>query len=232
MKKSTIIWGLLFLLAGTAIVAKGLGFFQEINILMIVGTVVLGAVIIISAIKLKFFGVLFPIAFLCIMYDELLGITAITPWTVLIAALLGSVGLTLIFNKDIWSKKPWSDYHSEQMDFIDVEDEGHIRYQTSFGSGTKYINTDKFEQADLYSKFAGMKVYFDKAVLYKGTGIIKVNASFSGVELYIPKDWTVVNNVNVSFGAVDEKNKTNGDADKTVSLVGDVSFGAVEIIYI
>ena len=231
MKKSTIIWGLLFLLAGAAIIAKGLGFFNEINILMIVGTALLGAIIIFSAIKLNFFGVLFPLAFLSIIYDELLGITAITPWTVLIAALLGSIGLTLIFKRDIWCKKSWSNHDFEQMDSIDVEDEGHIRYQTSFGSGTKYINTDKFEQADLYSKFAGMKVYFDNAGLYKGTGIIKVNVSFSGVELYIPKEWTVVNNVNVSMGAVEEKKNTHADPSKTVSLVGEVSFGAIEIIY-
>jgi predicted membrane protein len=232
MKKSTIIWGLLFLLAGAAIIAKGLGFFSEVNILMIVGTVVLGAIMIFSAIKLNFFGVLFPLAFLSIIYDELIGITAITPWTVLIAALLGSVGLTLIFRKNICSKKCWNDHDFEQMDYIDVEDEGHIRYQTSFGSGTKYINSDEFEQADLYCKFGGMKVYFDKAVLYKGAGIIKVNVSFSGVELYIPKEWTVVNNVKVSMGAVEEKNNSNADADKTVSLVGEVSFGAVEIIYV
>ena len=139
--------------------------------------------------------------------------------------------LTLIFNRNIWCKKSWNTHEFEEMDSIDVEDEGHVRYQTSFGSGTKYINTDKFEQADLYSKFAGMKVYFDNATLHKGTGIIKVNVSFSGVELYIPKEWTVVNNVNVSMGAVEEKNNTHADPNKTVSLVGEVSFGAVEIIY-
>ena len=43
--------------------------------------------------------ILFSIAFICIIYDDWLGITALTPWTVLGAALLGSIGLSLIFKK-------------------------------------------------------------------------------------------------------------------------------------
>ena len=42
---------------------------------------------------------LFSLAFLIIVNDELLGLEAITPWPVLGAALLGSLGLNLLFPK-------------------------------------------------------------------------------------------------------------------------------------
>ncbi|MBO0528685.1 hypothetical protein EXQ29_10995 [Clostridium botulinum] len=48
-----------------------------------------------------FLSVLFPIAFICIIYDKQLGITNITPWTVLIGALLSSIGLSMVFHKRI-----------------------------------------------------------------------------------------------------------------------------------
>ena len=40
--------------------------------------------------NVNFWEILFSIAFICIIYDDQLGITALTPWTVLGAALLGS----------------------------------------------------------------------------------------------------------------------------------------------
>lgn len=49
--------------------------------------------------NVNFWEILFSIAFICIIYDDWLGITALTPWTVLGAALLGSIGLSLIFKK-------------------------------------------------------------------------------------------------------------------------------------
>ena len=43
---------------------------------------------------------LFSLAFAAILFDEALGIEAITPWPVLGAALLGTIGLNMIFNKN------------------------------------------------------------------------------------------------------------------------------------
>lgn len=42
-------------------------------------------------------GFLFSIAFLIIIYDKPLGLEAITPWTVLLAALLASIGWHFLF---------------------------------------------------------------------------------------------------------------------------------------
>ena len=53
----------------------------------------------------------------------------------------------------------------EYLDGEIVEDDSHIRIGTSFSGSIKYINTDKFEQADLKCHFGSMKVYFDNAVL-------------------------------------------------------------------
>ena len=95
-----------------------------------------------------------------------------------------------------------------------------------------YINSDKFEQADLGCSFGSMKVYFDNAKLNNGRGIVRIDASFSGVELYIPKTWIVENRVNTSFAGVDEKNRNMGNSDNILTIVGNASFAGVEIVYI
>lgn len=232
MKKERIFWGVLFILMGIFLIISKLGYFPNVNVFSLLLTAFLVVVIVKSLLRLKFAGVLFPIAFICIIYDKQLGITNITPWTVLIVALLGSIGLSMIFHKPTkWVNMEYDcdDYKFEK---IDVDDESHVRFKNSFGGSIKYINTDNFEQADFKCSFGTLKVYFDNATMSNNNAIIRINASFSGVELYIPKNWRVENKTNVFLASIDEKNRNNEIITNTLTLVGDINFSGVEIIYI
>ncbi|AGX43445.1 LiaF transmembrane domain-containing protein [Clostridium saccharobutylicum] len=235
MKKERIFWGVLFILAGIFMIMSKLTYFPNVNVFSLLLTVFLVIVIVKSVLHLNFSGILFPIAFICIIYDRQLGITNITPWTVLIAALLGSIGLSMIFHKQIkWNHHNY--YHNNNEDYkfekIDVEDESHVKFKNSFGASIKYINTDKFEQGEFECSFGAMKLYFDNAVMSNENAVVRINASFSGIELYIPKAWNVDDKTNVFLGSVSEKNRNNQVTTNTLTLVGDVSFSGVEIIYI
>ena len=232
MKKERFFWGVLLIVAGIFLVVSKLGFFPDINVISLILTVFLGAVIIKSIPRLNFAGILFPLAFICIIYDKQLGITAITPWTLLIAALFASVGLSMIFHRHprcINKKHDCEDYKFEK---IDIEDESHIKFKSSFGASAKYINTDKFEEADFDCSFGAMKVYFDNATMKSENAIVRIDASFSGIELYVPGSWRVEDKTNVFLGGVSEKNKSNKVITNTLTLVGDISLSGVEIIYI
>ena len=232
MKKEKIFWGLVLILGGIFLIISKLGYFPDVNVFSLLLTVFLVIVIVKSLRPINFAGILFPIAFICIIYDKQLGITNITPWTVLIAALLGSIGLSMIFHKHTkWvnTKHNCEDYKFEK---IDVEDESNVRFKTSFGASIKYINTDKFEQADFNCSFGAMKVYFDKAIMSKNNAIVRINASFSGIELYVPKTWNIEDKTNVSLASISEKNRHDQITTNTLTLVGDITFSGVEIIYI
>lgn len=232
MKKEMVFWGILFILMGVFLIISKLGYFPNVNVIGLLLTAFLVAVIVKSLVRLNFAGVLFPIAFICIIYDKQLGITTITPWTVLIAALLGSIGLSMIFHKHTKCVNFKFDSEDYKFEKIDVEDESHVRIKNSFTSSIKYINTDNFEQADFNCSFGAMKVYFDKAIMSNDNAIVRINASFSGIELYIPKEWSVEDKTNVVLGSIDEKNRNNQVTTNTLTLVGDIKFSGVEIIYI
>jgi predicted membrane protein len=232
MKKERVFWGLVLILGGVFLIISKLGYFPDVNVFSLLLTVFLIVVIVKSLFHINFAGILFPIAFICIIYDKQLGITNITPWTALIAALLGSIGLSMIFHKHTkWfnTKHNDEDYKFEK---IDVEDESNVRFKTSFGASIKYINTDKFEQADLNCSFGDMKIYFDNAIMSKNNAIVRINASFSGIELYVPKTWNIEDKTNVSLGSISEKNRHAQITTNTLTLVGDISFAGVDIIYI
>ncbi len=110
--------------------------------------------------------------------------------------------------------------------------ERHAKIQTTLGYSSNYIKTDKFEEADLRCRFGGIEVHFDKAKLHNGKGTIRVDLSFGVIELYIPKEWIVRKNVKVALAVVEEKGTSKGESGNYLNLMGKVSFGAVEIIYV
>lgn len=232
MKKEKVFWGLLFVLLGVFLIVNKLGFFAGVNVFSLIMTAFLVVVIVKSIFKLNFAGILFPLAFIAIIYDEQLGITEITPWTVLFAAMLGSIGLSMIFHKHNKWINVGCDSDDYEFEKIDVEDEDHVIFRTSFGGSIKYVNTDNFEQADLSCSFGAMKVYFDHAVMKDNNAVVRINASFSGVELFVPKAWKVENRTNVFLAAIEEKNSSSEITTNTLTLIGDIKFSGVEITYI
>lgn len=233
MKKGRIFWGSFFILGGITLLLDRLGIVTNVNIINVIIGIFLLCIVTKNVIKLNFAGILFPIAFIGILFDEQLGITLITPWTILITAGLLSIGLSLIFNKNPkWGKVKIDWDSKDHKKTINIEDEGNIRLETTFGSSVKYINTDKFENANLECTFGGMEVYFDNAIMKNENAVVRIDALFSGIELYIPKTWRVDNKTNVTFGAIEEKNRNGAVITNTLTLVGNITFAGIEIFYI
>lgn len=235
MRKEKIFWGVFFIAAAIFLIVSNFGLLPNIGIFKLIVTVFLASILIKSIVKVNFGGILFPLAFICMLYDHELGITAITPWPVLGAAILGTIGLSMLFRG---RRKNWYYYEGEKKSreefekIINEEDGNRVFFRNRFGASTKYINSDNFEFAQLESSFGGMKVYFDNAVIQKGNATVQMDVNFSGVEMYIPSTWTVINQLHSTFGGVEEKGKNNSTGMPTLTLLGDVEFSGVTIIYV
>lgn len=239
MKRRDLYWGFLFIIGAILIIVNQLGYFAGVSFLGIAATVILGGIMLDSLIHLNFGGVLFPAAFICMIFAEEWNITQLTPWPVLLTALLGTIGLSLIFKKNKrwnhpnWTKSKWNESHGEHFEsVIDEPDGAMVDCMVSFGSSIKYINTEKLERANISCSFGAMKVYFDNALIQKGQAVIQLDVSFSGVELYIPKSWNTVIQVNESLGAINEKNRKDASQVPVVMIKGNIKFGGVDIIYV
>ena len=232
MKNGRILWGMLFILGGIFLVISKLGFFPELNVFSILVTIVLVAIIIKSIVYVSFSGILIPLALIGIIYDDYLGITAVTPWTLLIAAVFASIGLSLIFKK---KRKGWKVSHHGGFDNskkIDMQDESYVSHETSFGSSVKYVNTDKLVRADFQCKFGAMKIYFDNATMEGQNAVLNIDVNFAGMEIFVPNSWSIEENVDVTFGSIEYKNRNGSVITNTLTLVGDVNFSGVEITFI
>ena len=95
---------LLLILMSIFLVISKMGLVTGISVWSVFFTIIFAALLLRGLIKRNFFSIFFSIAFLCIIYDDQLGITALTPWTVLLAALLLSIGMEILFNNRSYVK--------------------------------------------------------------------------------------------------------------------------------
>ena len=233
---SQILWGIaLIVIAILAILGK-LGYLGEVSVISIILTIFFVVIIVKSIHPVSFPGILFSLAFLGIIYDRQLGIEKLTPWTLLLAALLGSIGLSLIFysHDHRYNGKRHFDFGDHNTDdvVIDKQDESMVHMNVSFGAATKYINSDDFKYAELDCRLGALVVYFTNAVIKDGKAEINLNAELSGIELYFPKEWNIINNLDCIIGGVDSNNAPSPTGEFTVYLNGRVNMSGIDITYV
>lgn len=233
-----LFWGLLFLVAAAFLLLNKLNYWPTIyhvSVFKVVLTIFFIWMILEGIRHRNFFCMIFGLAFIAIQYDDLLHITALTPWTLLSAALLISIGLTIIFPQ----------YHHsngkkyEGFEFVDKgkkifnEQDGEVlHFENSFGSSVKYVNTDALVNASFENSFGEMKIYFDNAIIKNGTADINLEVSFGAAILYVPKTWNVESHIKTSFGTLKEQNSNQSQGCPTLRIYGEISFGDATIVYI
>lgn len=229
MKKDNVFWGIILILAACYIIINNLGFMPDVNVVRLGVAVICAVVFVKSLFRMEFGGMLFSLAILAILFDEQLGITAITPWPVLVAALLGSIGLNMIFgnNISVHKKGMGKVHHSVNEDYVSGDD---VTINGLFNGYKKNISSDNFTQARVKCKFSGMEISFDDAVIQSGRAVVDLELLFSGVEFYIPYSWKVENNTNCIFGGFEEhRSRSESGEGPTIAFEGDVRFSGVEV---
>lgn len=228
-----VFWGVILILAAVYLIVSRIFPLPEIGLWSIILTIAFVAMIINGIRELNFYEILFGIALLLWHYDEFLGIEELTPWPIMGAALLASIGLSMIFKRK--KKMSWSIGGSETSFGQTSEsscDGEHIRVENNFSSTIKYINSENFCSAELENNFGTLTVYFDNAVIQRGSAYVSVDDNFGTMNLYIPKEWRVVNDLSHSFGSVNEHGRYEGSSSNTLYLRGDVDFASANIYYI
>lgn len=219
-----LFWGILFLLGAVAFLASKLGFLEGIGFWPILFSIGLIGILINGLVKRDFGQILFSLAFLVIVNDEFLNLEAITPWPVLGAAALGTIGLNFLFPRHHRAKV----YRSAS---VDHSSGNSVFYENAFGSAVKYV-VGEVSQVRVDNGFGSMEVYFSDAVLKDHRANVNINSSFGKVTLYVPRGWKVVNNTATAFGGMTLGYENDLQGEDTLYVSGDVSFGTVEIQYV
>ncbi len=194
------------------------------------------AVIIEGIAKVRVANVLFSLAFLVIIHDEWLGLEEITPWPVLGAALLLTIGIKLVFPKLGRKNRVITvngvPYHKGDFYNEETRTGNKISYENVFGESIKYVSGE-VKSVDIENVFGSMQVYFADAVPVNGKMKITVENAFGSIALYVPSGWkvTVITQESV-FGGVKQKGHGSADGETEVFIDAETAFGSIEVRYI
>lgn len=240
-KGRNYIWGAIFLAAAVLMLFNRFDIFSGLHVWRIVLAVILVLWLGEGIKKREWGSVFFPLALLCIVFNNIPGFDKITPWPVLGAALFGTLGMNMIAGSKKGDFKNSSDYieykesaygdgERRASDEVTGED-NTFTFSTSFNTSVKYVSADDFVKATINCSFGETKVYFDDAFIHCDEAIIDLNVKFGSVMLYLPKEWYVENHAVAVFGGIEERNRSITTGTPKVRLVGDVAFGDVSVTY-
>lgn len=240
MKKESIAWGIILILLAAYLVISRLGIIQDVPVGKIVFTIIFGYTAVRGIIKTDFMQITMSLGILGWVYDDVLGIEAITPWIILISAFLLGLGLNLIFKKkgvhiDISydSDNPNYTYKGKKEPYSSVcEEEGFIISENVFGSTNKYVNTVGFTGADIENSFGQTIIYFDNAVMKNNEARIEVENNFGETRLYFPREWRMELREEKAFGTISCKGMSNSDVNApVVKIDAECNFGSIKIYF-
>lgn len=235
--KSSIFWGIMLVLGAVVLLVSRMGYLEGISFGSILLNIVLAAILIRGIFRRGFGTILFSLAFLVIVNDELLHLEAITPWPVLGAAFLGTIGLNLLFPGFKYGKnfipRIGSGGHWRNGGTVNCNDSngGVVSFDNVFGSTVKYVS-GAVSFVGIDNVFGSMEVYFTDACLLDNNASVTVEVVFGEVVLYIPASWKVELNTENVLASTDESGRSVRDGVYTLYVGGSVVFGHLEIVYV
>lgn len=255
MKSRKWFWGIFFLAAAVLIVVNQF-LYMPISIGKLIATVFLAAIFIDGISTRNFFNIFVPASIIFVLWSSSgwLGFSRhLSFWPMIPAAILLAIGFSIIFprrggNSHFGSSSNYERrshnrgenngedgrFHGEEnRQFTSGnEEESNVRCDVSFGAKSHYLYTQSLESGNFNCSFGELKVYFDQARLSPNGAQVQVDCSFGSTELYIPREWNVVNNLSSSLGAMNENYRGAQGTGPALVLTGGVSLGNIQIFYV
>lgn len=112
-------------------------------------------------------------------------------------------------------------------------DENFLQRDIIFGGAKELVTSKEFSGGDITAIFGGIELNMVQADAISDEFVITARVIFGGVELIIPSNWEVKNEMSVMMGSVDDQRSHRlqdpNAVRKTLVLKGMCVFGGVEI---
>jgi hypothetical protein len=223
-----VFWGVFFLGAAGLILLTSFGVIRlGVNIGTMVGLVAMAAVALAFLIKQFWMGAFMVIAAGLMVASSsgmIMDFSGQQRGMIFVAAALVGVAFHIMFHKK------WH-HHGEEGWKTDKSAGNDVTVR--FAGVNKHIVDKEFMGATFRCNFGAIKANFDGAKVKGEKATIWIENHFSGVELQLPKNWAVNNQMDMMMGEVEEKNQPTITVDSPqIEMVGTLKCGGVTITYV
>lgn len=146
-------------------------------------------------------------------------------WPVLLILL----GLIMIFRIGAGRNTGGARHRQSASDSIGNES-GRIEKNVLFGGSESIFLDPVFHGGFINATFGGVVLDLRKTTLPEGETYLDIDATFGGVELYIPGDWLIEPRFHTVLGGVEDKRLVSQpDYSRKLILQGNLTFGGCEV---
>lgn len=114
-----------------------------------------------------------------------------------------------------------------------ITSESSLNIDATFGGRKEVVTSKDFKGGVVSVTFAGCELNLVQADSTEQTIVLDCRVSFGGLEIAIPSHWEVQNEINPSFGSVEDERTiqtpANTESRKILLLKGSCSFGSIEL---
>ncbi len=103
-----------------------------------------------------------------------------------------------------------------------------VEIEATFSAIKLQNDSRSFKGGKIDALFGGVELDLTQAVI-EGEATLQISATFSGVELRVPREWQVVTQISPTLGGVNDKTVPPMNPTQRLILRGDTVFGGVEI---
>lgn len=201
--------------------------------------------------RIRFGKLIIALTLAVIVFKEYLNLATADNWSIFWVGVLFALGVSVLtdgfrYRRSYRTFRFSTDEHAkterfrrEDDEMIDVvgsdeeeNDSGRFYYDITFNNAVKYVYAQHLTSGHAEATFGELSIYLDQAGLAKQGAVIKCDSTFGQINLYIPKDWRVQNDLSATFGSVTEKGHAKGDSGPLLLLKGDATFGGIRLYYI
>lgn len=237
-------WGIFFLAAAALVVVNQMGILTyKLGFWAIVGTIIFVLSLIDGIINRRITESVFSVAFLLMIFAQPLHIEKLVPWTILLAAILISIGLGIIFrnrfhtvvyaNKKIKNFRDKREAISDHIftDTVSNENGAHVVIDQTLSDTSRYIHSKDLETIDINAKMGEVNIYLDDAQAANGTVIMNLNITMTDLNIYVPLSWEVESDLAPTFGNFEIDGTSNGGGP-TLIVQGHASMCDIDVNYV
>ena len=124
-------------------------------------------------------------------------------------------------------------YPKQQGMTTSINTESTLNLDVTFGGRKEVVTSKDFNGGTATVTFAGCEINLTQADFTGPSVVLDCRVSFGGVQIIVPSHWDIQNEINPSFGSVEDERTiqtaTNYETKKILILRGSCSFGSIEI---
>ena len=144
-------------------------------------------------------------------------------WKLAFPTILVIIGLSIIFKDTLGGKV------NKEIKKLNKKRNGENSYCATFSGQKVKFDKEVFTGADLTAVFGGVECDLRNAIIESDV-VINANATFGGIDIFVPSNVIVKTKSTSIFGGVENKANTRGEENThTIYVNGTAIFGGVEV---